>query len=114
MSPAETRYSEIEKLALALRTTASRCKHYFQSHEIHVFTNSILKQVWNSNEMTMRMAKWKQELGDYHIEFHPRISIKGQVIADFLVEMPCHDNEPITPKPKDAELWTLYTDGSDN
>ena len=53
-------------------------------------------------------------MGDYHIEFRPRISLKGQVIADFLVEMPCHDNEPTTPRPVDAKLWTIYTDGSDN
>ncbi|KAL5702453.1 hypothetical protein ACHQM5_027671 [Ranunculus cassubicifolius] len=114
MSPPETRYSEIEKLALALRTTAFRCKHYFQSFEIHVFTNSILKQVWNSNEMTQRMAKWKQQLGDYHIEFHPRISIKGQVLADFLVEMPLHDRRLTNHSSNDTTMWTAYTDGASN
>ena len=36
MTPAETRYSEIEKLALALKTTSVRCKQYFQIGRAHV------------------------------------------------------------------------------
>ncbi|XP_071694813.1 uncharacterized protein [Rutidosis leptorrhynchoides] len=51
----------------------------------------------------------------HEISFLPRNSIKGQVIADFLVELPSEiikrDETPVTKREED-EIWELYTDGA--
>ena len=35
-----------------------------------------------------RMLKWTIELNEYEIKYQPRLSLKGQVMADFIVELP--------------------------
>ena len=37
---AETRYSDLEKMVLALDTTKKKLRHYFESHPVTVVTNS--------------------------------------------------------------------------
>ena len=32
------------------------------------------------------VAIWSQELGEYGVEFQPRVTIKGQAVADFIAE----------------------------
>ncbi|GJR90559.1 reverse transcriptase domain-containing protein [Tanacetum coccineum] len=61
-----------------------------------------------------RMLKWKFELEGYDIQYRPRTAIKGQILADFIVERPEEESpdelmaEPeILPEP-----WILFTDGS--
>ena len=34
------------------------------------------------------MFKWAIELSEYGIKYQPRLAIKGQVMADFIVEIP--------------------------
>ncbi|KAM0974420.1 hypothetical protein FF1_017624 [Malus domestica] len=43
LQDAETRYSNIEKLALALVMSAQKLRPYFQAHSIIVFTNHPLR-----------------------------------------------------------------------
>ncbi|GKG18890.1 reverse transcriptase domain-containing protein, partial [Tanacetum coccineum] len=61
-----------------------------------------------------RLLKWSFELGEHDIQYRPRTSIKGQILADFIVERP-EDNSEDTLM-EDAEelpdLWILFTDGS--
>ncbi|GJZ90127.1 reverse transcriptase domain-containing protein [Tanacetum coccineum] len=59
-------------------------------------------------------TKWSIELGEYAIHYRPRVSVKGQILADFIVERleedsPDYSNENIrrTPQP-----LICYTDGS--
>lgn len=65
-----------------------RLKHYFQAHPIVVLTNQPLKQIWMKPEASGRLVKWAIELGEHDITFSPRNSVKGQVLADFISEMP--------------------------
>jgi hypothetical protein len=37
-------------------------------------------------DLSGRLANWVIELGEFDIEFHPRNTIKGQALADFLAE----------------------------
>ncbi|XP_076946147.1 uncharacterized protein LOC143617492 [Bidens hawaiensis] len=39
-------------------------------------------------ELSRRLARWAIELGEYAIEYKPRPSIKGQVLADFIADVP--------------------------
>jgi hypothetical protein len=38
-------------------------------------------------DLSGRLANWAIELGQFDLEFVPRNAIKGQVLADFLVEL---------------------------
>lgn len=42
-----------------------------------------------------RLAKWVMILIEFDIEYIKRKSIKGQVIADQLVDAPLEDNRPL-------------------
>ena len=52
------------------------------------------------------MARWAIELSEYGIQYKPRLAKKGQVLADFLAEIPqpetCSDS---------LNLWILSVDG---
>ncbi|XP_035844008.1 uncharacterized protein LOC118490461 [Helianthus annuus] len=65
-----------------------------------------------------RLAKWAIELGALDIEYQKRTAVKGQVIADFLAEIPEGEAivDPVVqdiPESSTArQTWKLYTDGS--
>ena len=86
MVDAETRYLPLEKLILALVKAARKLMHYFQGHSIVVLTDYPLRSVLCSAEASGLVSKWALELGQYDIQFLPRTSIKGQVLANFVVE----------------------------
>ncbi|MDV3160361.1 MAG: RNase H-like domain-containing protein, partial [Sweet potato little leaf phytoplasma] len=58
----ETRYQQVEKLALALITAARRLRQYFQSHQVLVRTNYPIKQILRKPELAGRMVAWSSEL----------------------------------------------------
>ncbi|XP_071718750.1 uncharacterized protein [Rutidosis leptorrhynchoides] len=103
----------MEKLIYALVHTARRLRRYFQAHPIQVFTDQPIKHVLTRPEISERVAKWAIELGEHEITFLPRHSVKGQVIADFLVELPSNmikQGETIVTRREMDEFWELYTD----
>ncbi|KAL0395060.1 UNVERIFIED_CONTAM: hypothetical protein Slati_4472200 [Sesamum latifolium] len=105
---AEKRYIQIEKLALALVTTARKLRPYFQSHLIVVLTNHLLRQVMAKPDMSGRLVKWAVKLGEFDIEFQTRTAIKAQAFADFMVEL--SEEQP----QEKGEAWMLHVDGSSN
>lgn len=67
--------------------------------------------------------KWMIKLGEHEIKYHPRNSINGQALADFLVEM--LENKDMTQKDPehknhsptagfDPKEWMLSFDGASN
>ncbi|GJT41458.1 reverse transcriptase domain-containing protein [Tanacetum coccineum] len=67
-----------------------------------------------SAKISGRMLKWKFELEGYDIQYRPRTAIKGQILADFIMERLEEESpdelmaEPeVLPEPR-----TLFTDGS--
>ena len=85
---AETRYTHLERAALALRTAAQELRPYFQAHPVVVLTDLPLRGTIHKPNLSGRMARWAMELSEYGIQYKPRLSKKGQVLADFLVEIP--------------------------
>ena len=83
---AEERYPKMEKLILALVTTAKRLRPYFQAHTIEVPTEHSMRQILHKTETSGRLIKWAIELSEFDIRYKPRTAIKGQVLADFIVE----------------------------
>jgi len=106
---AEERYPQIEKLAFALIVSARRLRPYFQAHAIRVLTEYPMKKILQKPNLSGRLVNGLVELGQFDIEFHPRTSIKGQVLADFLLEF---GNTPESEELPKKETWVAYVDGS--
>jgi hypothetical protein len=107
----EVNYDPMEKLVLATRIL----KRYFQAHPVVVITDQPIKQVLAQIEKTGRMTKWAIELGAHDINYRPRMAIKGQVLADFITEVPEEGSSATTESAEKLpyiEPWNLYTDGS--
>ncbi|XP_075650226.1 uncharacterized protein LOC142620801 [Castanea sativa] len=109
---AETRYLPLEKLVLALVHSTRKLPHYFQAHTIYVLTEYPLQSLLRRSDFTGRIAKWGTQLGSFNIRYRPKNSVKGQVLADFIVEF--------SPKSTDiiclAEIkpWKVFMDGASN
>ncbi|VFQ79290.1 unnamed protein product [Cuscuta campestris] len=58
-----------------------------------------------------RVSKWGVFLGSFQIEFKPRPAIKGQELADFVVECTAREVES-SGEEAEGNWWTVYTDGS--
>ena len=81
----------MEKLAFELVTVARKLKPYFQAHTIVVLMNKPSRRVMNSLEAAGRMALWAVELSKFNIQYRPQTTIKGQVVANFIVEFTLMD-----------------------
>ncbi|GKB53759.1 reverse transcriptase domain-containing protein [Tanacetum coccineum] len=110
----EINYKSMEKLVLALVYASKRVKRYFQAHPIIVIMDQPIQQVLSRPEVAGRLQKWSIELGEYAIHYRPRVSVKGQILADFIFERREEDSldtlmEEVEELP---EPWILFTDGS--
>lgn len=101
----ELRYTEMEKVALALVITTRKLRPYFLSYPIVVLTNSPLGRIMTHPDLTGRLVKWTVELGEYDIEYKLRTTIKAQALSDFLTEMINLGQE---------ELWRVFVDSASN
>nr|XP_023875558.1 uncharacterized protein LOC111988035 [Quercus suber] len=80
---------------------------------IYVLTEYPLQSLLRRSNFTGRIAKWATRLGSFDIWYQPRSLVKGQVLADFVVEFSpkidggivCH---------VEARLWKVFLDGASN
>ena len=106
----ETRYSKMELMALAFRSAAQKFRPYFQAHPVVVLTDQPLRNILHKPDLTGRMLQWVIELSEYGIEFQPRLSMKCQVMDDFVLE---YSRRPIQHKELgEKDWWTLRVDGA--
>ncbi|XP_074375214.1 uncharacterized protein LOC141716974 [Apium graveolens] len=122
---AETRYTSMDKLVYALILASRKLRSYFQAHRIEVRTTYPLRQVLYRPESSGRLLKWAMELGQFDLEYMPRTTIRGQALADFLLEFdftvddkalvviqPPHNEELLEEFPH--PWWILHMDGAVN
>ena len=83
---AEVRYLPLEKAIMTVVLGTCKLPHYFQAHTIVVLTQLPLKTILRSADYTGRVAKWGTILGAFDIKYMLRTSIKGQVLANLVVE----------------------------
>ena len=83
---AEVRYLPLEKVILTVVHATRKLPHYFQAHTVVVLTQFPLKSILRIADYTGRVALWNTILGAFDIKYMPRTSIKGQVLADLVVE----------------------------
>ena len=88
MVDVETRYLKMEQTVLDLQSAAQKLRPYFQAHSIVILTNQPLCNILHKLDLSRRMLQWAIELSEYGIEYRSRLSMKGQVMADFVVESP--------------------------
>jgi ribonuclease HI len=109
LSETKIRYPQIQKLLYAVILTRRKLRHYFESHPVTVVSSFPLGEIIQCREASSRIAKWDVELMGETLSFAPPKAIKSQVLADFLAEW----NDTLLPTaPIQAELWTMYFDGS--
>ena len=83
----EVRYQALEKAAFGVVFSARRLRHYFQSFEVWVMTDLPIQKVLKKPDVAGRMVKWAVELSEFDVKYEPRGPIKGQISADFVVEL---------------------------
>ncbi|CAJ2644769.1 unnamed protein product [Trifolium pratense] len=110
LNDAETRYSPIEKLCLCLYFSCTKLKQYIKPVHVYVYSHfDIIKHMLLKPILHSRIGKWALALTEYSLTYQPLRAVKGQVVADFLVDHSVAET-PITYV--EHEPWMLYFDGS--
>ena len=123
---AKVYYLPLEKVILAVVHATRKLPHYFHAHTVVVLTQLPLRALLRSANYTRRIAKWGTILRVFDIKYMPRTSIKGQVLADLVVEFTESPLEVETEKRgmdgksfgmislQDPLSWRVYVDGAAN
>ena len=84
----ETQYSQVEQMTLTLCVVTKKLRPCFQAHQVTILTNHPLKVTLHKPDLSGRMMKWAIELSEYDIQYKPHLSLKGQILANFIVKLP--------------------------
>ncbi|GKB45167.1 reverse transcriptase domain-containing protein [Tanacetum coccineum] len=111
---AEVAFKQIKKLIAGLPTLTAPMEKEELIVYLAIAREAPIKQVPSKPEITGRMQKWSIKLGEYNIQYRPRTSAKGQILADFIMEHLEEDSLVTTTEVEEepSELWTLFMDGS--
>ena len=104
----------MEKLILALVTTSKKLRPYFQADTVEVPTEYPMKQIPHKLETSGRLMKWAIELSEFDIKYKPRTTVKGQILADFIIEFTLAQSTEATQLAPDLPIWKLSVDGAAN
>lgn len=64
-----------------------------------------LRKAMGRPDAVGRMVQGAVELSQFDIDYRPRMAIKAQALADFVVEFTITDQDP------ESNYWTMYTNG---
>ena len=53
--------------------------HYFQAHPIIIMTDQPIRKMMNKIDVAGCLVQWAIELGQFDIEYWPRVAVKVQV-----------------------------------
>src|SRR3954465_15627321 len=108
MLDAETRYPEIEKLCLCLFFTCTKLLHILLSAEIIIICKSdVIKHMLSAPVLKGRLGKWMFALLEFDIRYQPAKAVKGQALADLIVERINTDIAALS-----VRAWAMFFDGS--
>lgn len=77
MVDAETQYSKMEQIALALKSAAQKLYPYFQAHQVTILTNHPLRNILHKLDLSGRLVWWAIDLSEYGIKYQPRLVMKA-------------------------------------
>jgi ribonuclease HI len=101
--------TEIEKISYAVVLASRKLRHYFEAFKVRVTSDRGLGELFRNPEASARITKWAAELSGYHITFEPRMAIKSQVLADFIIDW----TRSVRPQEESLEkIWTIHYDGA--
>ena len=105
MSKAKTKYTYLEQAAQAPCVVAKKFCPYFQAHLMIMLTNLPLRSTIHKPDLSGRMVRWAIEQSEFGIQYKPRLGLKGQILENFLAEIPQQDAEP-----NNSGWWILNVD----
>jgi hypothetical protein len=107
---AETMYSFIENICLALYYACTKCRHYLLTTSCIVSSQyDVIKYMLQKPILSGRLWKWAYALMEYDLTYEPIKAMKGQVVADFIMDH-CVDLEGSVCL-ADREVWKLFFNG---
>ncbi|KAI4313009.1 hypothetical protein MLD38_037789 [Melastoma candidum] len=110
LTPIEVRYAPKKKSCILVFYAIMKLRHYIGSNEVYVVSKSpIIKYFFESPLLTGRISKWSLILSPYDLRHKYQQSVKGQALADFLV-----DHDPalsIEQEETTEEVWQAWFDG---
>ncbi|XP_045795462.1 uncharacterized protein LOC123889969 [Trifolium pratense] len=110
LNDVETRYSSIEKLCLCLYFCCMKLKHYIKPIDVYVYSHyDVVKHMLLKPILHSRIGRWALALSEYSLSYKPLKVIKGQIVADFIVD---HSAIESPQNYIALEPWILYFDGS--
>ena len=104
----------MEKLILALVTTSRKLRPYFQAHTVEVPTEYPMKQILHKPEISGRLIKWAIELSEFDFRYKSRTDVKGQILADFIMEFTPAQSTEATQLAPDLPIRRLSINGAAN
>ena len=104
----------MEKLILTLVTTAQKLRPYLHAHTIKIPTEYPMKQVLHKPETSGILMKWTIELSEFDLRYKLKTAIKGQILADFVMEFTSTELTEDVQTTPDLPVWKLSIDGATN
>jgi hypothetical protein len=84
---AETRYQFVEKLCFSLYYACTKLRHYLLSSTCVVACQTdVIEHMLHRPILGGRLGKWAYSLIEYDLTYESLKSIKGQILADFIIE----------------------------
>jgi hypothetical protein len=109
---AETRYSFIEKLCLSFFYACSKLRHYLLSSNCVVACETdVIRHILQQPILSWRIGKWAYALIEYDLFYEPLKSMKGQVVADFIIEHSIDQNSDESCNLVSIRPMKLFFDG---
>jgi hypothetical protein len=109
---AKTRYSFIEKLCLSLLYACSKLWHYLLSSTCIVACQAdIIRHMLQQPSLSGRIGKWPYALIEYDLAYVSLKSIKGEVVADFIIGHSIDQNSDESCNLVWIRPWKLFFDG---
>ena len=93
-----------------------KLRHYFQAHEITVFTRFPLPRMLRNPETNGRIVEWALELSSFGLKYECTSTIQTRALAEFIAEWtPTPDEEipeTVIPGKEAPQEWIMYFDGA--
>ena len=86
----------MRNLCFSLYYACTKLRHYLLSSNcIVVCQTDVIKHILQKLILSVRIGKWAYALVEYDLACEPLKSIKGQIVADFIVEHRVNDEHDL-------------------
>ena len=82
-------------MLFGLLMASRKLRHYFQAHEITVFTRLPLQRILHNPDATGRIVEWALELSSFGLKFESTSTIQSRVLVEFIAEWTSMPDEEI-------------------